>query len=184
MSEGHIPDQLGIRSLSTGDLQALLSFDPSYHTEHVWQMEFDRQDDQVKVFFKDVRLPRSMRVEYPRPIQQLIDDWDQDNFGMAVSGGGEIVAFLAGRPTVHGAGVMITDLVVLRRLRRQGVGTRLLLATETWARTHKLRQIVLAMQSKNFPAIQLAAKLGYEFCGFSDRHYENQDIALFFGKRV
>lgn len=184
MSDGAQMDRVEIRPLSRNDLQALVTIDPSYHTEHVWQMEFDRQEDQVKVFFKDVRLPRSMRVEYPHPIQQMVDDWDQNSFGMAAVGENDVVAFLAGRPTMYGAGVVITDLVVLRRLRRQGIGTRLLLATETWARTHKLRQIELAMQSKNFPAIRLAAKQGYEFSGFSDRHFENQDIALFFGKRV
>ena len=40
------------------------------------------------------------------------------------------------------------------------------------------------MQSKNYPGISMANKLGYEFCGYSDRYYTNQDIALFFAKRI
>ena len=37
------------------------------------------------------------------------------------------------------------------------------------------------MQSKNFPAICFAQKHGLNFCGYNDRYYHNQDLALFFG---
>jgi RimJ/RimL family protein N-acetyltransferase len=36
------------------------------------------------------------------------------------------------------------------------------------------------MQSKNYPAIALARKLGFSYSGYSDRYYADQDIALFF----
>jgi ribosomal protein S18 acetylase RimI-like enzyme len=42
--------------------------------------------------------------------------------------------------------------------------------------------MVLEMQPKNYPAIQLAQKLGFDFCGYNDRYYANRDIALFFAK--
>jgi RimJ/RimL family protein N-acetyltransferase len=38
------------------------------------------------------------------------------------------------------------------------------------------------LQSKNLPAIRLAQKFGYEFCGYNDQYYINQDVALFFAK--
>jgi hypothetical protein len=37
------------------------------------------------------------------------------------------------------------------------------------------------MQSKNYPAIAFCKKQGMAYCGYSDRYYANQDIALFFG---
>jgi hypothetical protein len=40
------------------------------------------------------------------------------------------------------------------------------------------------MQSKNYPAMMLAQKHGYEFCGYNDRYYPNQDIALVFGRSI
>jgi hypothetical protein len=40
------------------------------------------------------------------------------------------------------------------------------------------------MQSKNHPAMMLAQKYGYEFCGYNDRYYSNQDIALVFMRAV
>jgi ribosomal protein S18 acetylase RimI-like enzyme len=44
------------------------------------------------------------------------------------------------------------------------------------------RRIILEMQPKNYPAIKLTQKLGFELCGYNDHYYANQDIALFFSK--
>jgi RimJ/RimL family protein N-acetyltransferase len=41
---------------------------------------------------------------------------------------------------------------------------------------------MIEMQSKNHPAIRLAQKHGYEFCGYNDHYYLTQDVALFFAK--
>jgi RimJ/RimL family protein N-acetyltransferase len=40
------------------------------------------------------------------------------------------------------------------------------------------------MQPKNYPAIQLALKLGFELCGFNDRYYANHEIGIFFAKSL
>jgi ribosomal protein S18 acetylase RimI-like enzyme len=76
----------------------------------------------------------------------------------------------------------ITDLIVMRRLRRQGIGTALILASQEWALQKKSRRIILEMQPKNYPAICLANKLSFELCGYNDHYYTNNDIALFFSK--
>jgi RimJ/RimL family protein N-acetyltransferase len=44
--------------------------------------------------------------------------------------------------------------------------------------------MLLEMTSKNVPAIRLAQKLGFEFCGYNDAYYETQDIAIFFGRSI
>jgi RimJ/RimL family protein N-acetyltransferase len=38
----------------------------------------------------------------------------------------------------------------------------------------------MEMHSKNMAAVRLAMKMGFEFCGYNDQYYANQDIALFF----
>ena len=48
----------------------------------------------------------------------------------------------------------------------------------------KNHRAMLEMPSKNNPAMRLAQKLGYEFCGYNDQYYETQDIALFFGRSI
>jgi hypothetical protein len=42
----------------------------------------------------------------------------------------------------------------------------------------------MEMTTKNNPAICMARKLGYEFCGYNDHYYETQDIALYFGRSI
>jgi hypothetical protein len=44
--------------------------------------------------------------------------------------------------------------------------------------------MILEMQSKNYPAIQLAQKLGFDFCGYNDNYFDNQDIAILFSKPI
>ena len=78
----------------------------------------------------------------------------------------------------------MTDIVVSPRFRRQGVGMALILAAQSWAVDRKDNRALMEMPSKNKPAISLAQKLGYEFCGYNDMYYETQDIALFFGRSI
>jgi len=78
------------------------------------------------------------------------------------------------------SGAWISDLVVVPRWRRQGVGRALLAAAQRWAAEQGHRRLFVEMQSKNYPAIRLALQLGYEFCGYNDHYYSTQDIALFF----
>jgi ribosomal protein S18 acetylase RimI-like enzyme len=80
--------------------------------------------------------------------------------------------------------VWLTDIVVSPRYRRQGVGTALILAVQSWAIERKNNRAILEMPSKDSPMIGLARKLGYEFCGYNDLYYETQDIALFFGRSI
>jgi GNAT superfamily N-acetyltransferase len=71
-------------------------------------------------------------------------------------------------------------LVVVPSARRKGIASALILAAQDWARRRNDRRMILELQSKNTPAIRMALKLGFEFCGYNDHYYLNQDIALFF----
>jgi ribosomal protein S18 acetylase RimI-like enzyme len=165
------------------DLPILVEIDHSYHTDHVWQMELEHDDTSVAVKFREIRLPRSMKVDYPRSAELLADCWKEKAVVLVAESGEEPVGYLA---VSHGStpGVsQVTDFAVLRRLRRNGVGTSLVRSALIWQQQNSGAQLILEMQSKNYPAICLANKLGFEFCGYSDRYYRNQDIALFFAKR-
>jgi GNAT superfamily N-acetyltransferase len=76
--------------------------------------------------------------------------------------------------------VWVNDLVVARPIRRTGVGSQLLKAIVTWGRDQQLKWLVVEVQTKNFPAINFCQKHGLKFCGYNDRYFANQDIALFF----
>jgi len=74
--------------------------------------------------------------------------------------------------------------VVTSRLRRRGIAATLVVAAQSWALERGNRQMIMEMSSKNWAAIRLAQKLGYEYCGYNDHYYLTQDIALFFGRAL
>ena len=178
-----MPD-LSIRPALMGDLQECLQFDASYMTDYVWQMESRVEDGRISVTFRHVRLPRAMRVEYPRDADGLAADWRLRDAFLIAQRDRKTVGYvsLSVRPAQRMAD--IGDLVVHRPHRRTGVGLALMDASMRWARERRLKQIVVEVQTKNHPAICLLDKLGFTFCGFNDRHYLNQDIAVLYGRAV
>ena len=173
-----------ILPLAVQDLPYLERIDHSYHTDFVWQMEINSDGKEISIRFKEVKLPRSMRVSYPHDVDDFSDRLQRYDLTLVAHSDGEPVGYatvLTENSKILG---MVSDIVVLRRLRRQGIGSSLIHAVQTWLSQKGYAQIQLEMQSKNYPAINMANKLGFEFCGFSDRYYPNQDIAIFFGRRV
>ena len=174
--------EIQIRPAIATDIPALMALDHMYTSEYVWQMDSQIGEQQAAITFKEVRLPRSVRVEYPRQVNKLADEWTRYS--------GILVAVLT--ETIVGyTGLMLglapvttwmIDLAVARSVRRKGIGSALVLAAQEWGEHHATRRLVLEMQPKNIPAIRLAQKLGFDFCGYNDRYYANYDIGLFFAK--
>ena len=97
---------------------------------------------------------------------------------------GEVVGYASMMLTIAPHTSWMTDLVVMRKYRRQGIGSALVLAGQDWARHKRCYRMVLEMQPKNYPAICLSQKLGYDLCGYNDHYFPNHDIALFFSKTL
>jgi len=59
--------EIHIRPAAVQDIPALTQLDHSYSSDHVWQLSVvhDREASQVNIQFRQVRLPRSVRVDYP-----------------------------------------------------------------------------------------------------------------------
>lgn len=174
-------EELAVRSATSGDIPLLMEIDHGYSTDHVWQMGYRKGPDvAIDINFREVRLPRPMRVVYPRDPQMLADEWTQRAVILLVTLHSEILGYSAVTFAPVGGASWITDLVVDIRHRRQGIGSRLLEATIHWTRAQGLTRIFMEMQTKNYPAIKLAQKYSLTFAGYSDAYYVNQDIALFF----
>ena len=174
--------EIEIRPATSADIQAITKLDHSYASEYVWQIEIQREEHRVSVNFREARLPRSVQVRYPRDPHRLIDQWTAYD-GLLIAAMDEtIVGYMSMMQNMAPKTTWATDQVVVRRLRRQGMGSALVLASQEWALAKGSRRIILEMQPKNFPAISLAQKLGFELCGYNDHYYTNHDIALFFSK--
>ena len=174
--------QIEIRPAKSDDIQALITLEHSYVSGYVWQMELQRDEQKISVIFRQVRLPRSVQVKYPRDSQALAEEWTKRDGVLVASIEADIVGYACLMNNMTPKTTWVTDLVVLRRLRRQGIGTALILASQDWAMQKQHRRIILEMQPKNHPAISMAQKIGFDLCGYNDYYYNNQDIALFFSK--
>ncbi len=177
--------KIEIRPSLASDLDQLLSLERDYTTQYVHQIDIEHEEDGIQtVVFRRVRLPRPMRVDYPRNRQQLLDGWSLCDGILVASLAEKIVGYIAFSIQKTPHSVWISDLVVQRDLRRQGIGRALVLATEEWGIAKEQQRVVLEVQSRNDPAIQMAKKFGFDFCGFQEAYYPNGDVALFFARSL
>ena len=173
-----------IRSAIVSDLNALMAVDHSCQTDYVWQMDVQHEDGQVGAIFREVRLPRSVPVLYPRPASSLSESWSRRSGMLVAVIGGQTVGYVRANDASIPHTAWLLDVVIAPGFRRQGIASALVLAAQSWAVQREDIRALLEMPSKNNPAIRLAQKLGYEFCGYNDQYYETRDVALFFGRSI
>ena len=172
-----------IRPTVATDLPRLMGMDHSCSSEYVWQVDLRREAGQVSVSLRDVRLPRPITVPYPRNPFALADEWQYKSAMLTVAVP-EPAGYMCLNAQSAAEVVWVTDLVVSPEYRKRGIGLELLKTAETWALEHGCRMLFFEMVAKNRPAIHLAQKFGFEFCGYNDHYYANRDVALFFGRAV
>ena len=173
-------EPFAIRPAVSSDIPRLMGLDHSYSTDHVWQMALQTAAPTIEVAFREVRLPRPMRVAYPRRVERLADEWTERSVVFVGDADDRTAGYLSLAPAPAPEAMWITDLVVDPAFRRQGLARRLLSEAIGWARARAQTRVFFEMQSKNHPAIQLAQKMGFVFSGYSDFFYPNEDISLFF----
>jgi len=178
-----MPD-VQIRSAIATDLSSLMAIDHSCQTDYIWQMEVQHEDGQIGAIFREIRLPRSVSVLYPRPISSLSESWSRRSGMLVAVIGGQTVGYVRANDASIPHTAWLLDVVISPGFRRQGIASALVLAAQSWAVQRKDVRALLEMPSKNNPAIRLAQKLGYEFCGYNDQYYETRDVALFFGRSI
>lgn len=174
--------EIQIRPTVATDLPRLMGIDHSIVSEAVWQLEFRRDTGQVSTTFREVRLPRAIQVAYPHNHFALADDWVRRSMMYTALVQTEPVGYISLLERGTASTVWVMDLVTDAKSRRRGVASALLAAGQAWAESRAHRRIIIEAQSKNVPAIRLAQKSGFEFCGYNDQYYINKDVALFFAK--
>jgi ribosomal protein S18 acetylase RimI-like enzyme len=171
-----------VRPVVLQDLPLLVNIDHNYHTTHVWQMDRSRSDAQLVVNFREIRLPRAVRAEYPHVPDFSNEDWISHGIVLTALLKDVPVGYIRLEEHVRAKTLWITDLAVRDDLRRKGIASGMVISAQELAVQRGTRRMILEMQSKNYPAIKMAQKLGYEFCGYNDQFYTTQDIAIFFAR--
>lgn len=174
--------QIEIRPANSEDISNLIDLDHSCNTTYVWQMDRLIEEGQIQVNFREIRLPRSVQIAYPRERNFLLNDWQYASALLVAIFKENVVGYVYLVEQNEIQTVILRDIVVHKKNRHQGIGTGLVLAAKNWAVQRGFRRITMEMPSKNFPAIRLAMKLGFEFTGYNDAYYSNKDIALFFSR--
>jgi len=178
--------EIQIRAATIEDLPILTALNQHYTSNYVWQMEFQqgREEGQISSGFRRVRLPRPVLVEYPRKPHFYPDTWNVDSSVIVSCIKSELIGYVQIVLNLVPLSAWITDLVVETSIRRKGIGSALILASTDWADQMDSRNLILEMQPKNDPAIQMALKLGFEFCGYNTIYYSNYETALFFRRSI
>jgi len=173
-----------IRPAVATDLPSLMAIDHSNISEYVWQLDVRNEPNQMTANFREVRLPRSVTVTYPRNPSLLADEWTKRDVVLVALQREVPVGYVCAITQHVSTVTWVTDLVVSQDVRRRGGGSALLTAIQAWALERSVRRIILETQTKNHPCIRLAQKFGYEFCGYNDQYYPSKDVALFFGRAL
>ena len=171
---------MNLRRAFLEDLNLCAQIDASVETDHVWQMEERSVGTELQIAFRQARLPRPMRVPYLRDLDRLVDDWERDECFLVAAEGPEVLGFVDVRVQAWDGTGWVHHLVVARRYRRRGIGSRLVQAGAEWARRAGLRRLMLENSTKNYPGLCFCQRLGCSFCGFNDQLHTNQDIVVFF----
>lgn len=176
--------EIKVRPTIATDLNKLVAFDHTTTSEAVWQLEVRRDNGQVATTFREVRLPRSISIQYPHDNFSLPDDWVKRSMMFTALNAADPLGYISLLERGSASTVWVLDLVVDASKRRSGVASALLAAGQAWAESRSHRRLILELQSKNVPAIRFAQKSGFDFCGYNDQYYLNKDVALFFAKTL
>lgn len=178
-------ETFNVRPTVNADLSELMGMDHSSITDHVWQLEM-RQDprvEEITALFREVRLPRPVRLSYPNDPFALADEWKQKAMMWTAVDRENAIGYLTVVEPRTGA-AWINDLAVTPTWRRKGVATALLSSAYSWCAERSNQRLFLEVQSKNHPAIAFAQENAFEFCGYNDRYYSNNDVMLVFVRAV
>jgi GNAT superfamily N-acetyltransferase len=147
-------------------------------------MVVENRDGGEQIAFRPARLPRSMKVQYPRSQDALLESWRLHAAFLIAQWESDVVGYINLRQEVVQQAAWVADLVVDGPARMRGVGTALLYAALDWTLGQNLRRLIVETQTKNYPAIRLLQKRGFRLCGYNDLYYPSQDIAVFFGQTL
>jgi len=173
--------EIKIRPSISSDIPALMQLDHNYSTNHVWQMGVRKNlEGVIEIHFREIKLPRVMQVMYPRDPLRLADEWVRRLLLLTAEENGYKCGYAAVIESPSPGSVWLTDLVVDLRQRRKGIGTQMLKSILSWSSLEGYGRLFAEVQSKNYPAISLFRKFGFQFSGYSDAYFPDQDIALLF----
>lgn len=173
-----------VRAVRDGDWEGCLGIDTSYETKYAWQMDELHSGGEWRVSFREIRLPRTLRIQPVVANDSLLKSWQRrDQFWVALEHR-EVIGYLGLDVDLASYQARITDIAVIPEFRRKGTASAMLARATEWCLRQHIHQLILVCPLKGHPAISFAQKHHFAFCGFQDSYWPGQEVALFFRQRV
>lgn len=173
-----------IRQAVSPDIERLTKLSHQILTSRVWQMSQSIDENGIHTSFIEISLPREMKLAYTRSPDALEAIWKDFSLILVGCVDEVPVGYITLNAFFSPDVIWIKDLVVDDHWRRKGIATALYLSVSEWGKKRKYTRTNLEMSSKNYPGIKLAGKLGFEYSGFNDSYFKNNDIAIFFSRLI
>ena len=175
-----------IRDGLESDIPKCQQIETSYDADQAWQMNIQQLSHETRITFRQERLPYP--IEYDHPIDEarlkLALQKEQCFLVIEEKSSSDILGYLTMRAEKVYQTAYIQDIVIEEDARRHGLGMRLLRAGRHWAMQHDVQKLIAEIQMKNYPAIEFIKHAGFTFCGYNDRYFPNQEIAVLFAQSL
>jgi hypothetical protein len=113
--------EINIRPAIATDIHPMMEIEHNYTSDHVWQMDFRQDGNDIQIGFRQIQLPRSVQVKYPRDYHALADNWTQRDGLLIAELDADIIGYISLSKNSLLKTSWATDLAVSRKHRRQGV---------------------------------------------------------------
>ena len=173
-----------VRPALKRDIDACLELNHALDTEYVWHMQRRESADSTSISFQSVRLPRPIRVEYPRSTNELRVDLANMENALVAEAEGVLLGYAQISIDDSDHSAWLRNIIVDEPWRRHRIGGALFDQARRLAKVRGANHITAETTTKSYPAIQFMLHRGLLFCGFNDRYYASQDIAVFFGQNL
>jgi len=153
-----------------------------YTTEEYYDVRIQKKDTGYSVELQRSKFAQPVShypEEYDFPDKLYQPHWEKAYaWGIVeeTEGGQELLACIETCPEEWSNRLMVTELWVHEKLRRQGVAHALMALAKEQAVLEHRRAIILETQSCNVGAISFYLKEGFELIGFDSCCYSNKDI--------
>ena len=180
------PSQIVLRDGGLADIPYCMALQSDYETEHVWQMTVQEAAGDINISCRRQHLPRPLDARHDTDPRHLEIAIQRRHCFVVVQeeATNRFLGYISMRVDETCQIAYLQDIVVDRPFRRRSLGSRLVNVGRVWAQDYQLRQIMFEIATTNYPCIQFAQSLGFDFCGFNDRHFPNREIAVFFSLAV
>ena len=175
--------KLKILMATRAHMEKMMAMDHRVNSVYSYRLQTNPDSLGGSFTFQRVKLPREVTIKYPRDENSLLRSWADADMIYAGMLDDLLVAYVTLEAKTLPKTARVCDLVVTPEVRLNGVATTMLAACEDWTTKKHLDRVLIEIAMRNYPAINLAKKCGYEQCGFLDQYFPNSDPALFFEKR-